>query len=315
MAAEITEKINKVCVRRGLESIALIGLFAIGSLAMAVPARANYIQNATFTSTTGTFGAAGGGLNTVSDYTSGGSLTNWTISDVSGSSGLALLYVQGNQGSTTTAGDGVTLTGRFGNFSIFDPGNIAGTTPHGGAIPNTSPGGGNFIAADGASGYNVAIYQTLTNLSPGTVYSVSFWYAAAQQYNFSGNTTEGWQVSLENSAQLTQVAANGTTIQDTPTQANIPGVGTPGLANGSFQAWAQATFTFTAASSTQVLTFLSMGTPSGQPPMDLLSDVVMNPTPEPASFAISGIGMAALIAFVWRRRSRAIECKASSQNQ
>ncbi len=274
-------------------------------------ARASILRNGDFTSTTGTLGTAGGGLNT-SSYTSGGSLSNWTIVDVSGSTGLAFLYYAGNQGSTTVAGSGINQNGRFGsNFAITDPGNTSGS---GGAIPNTSPGGGNFVVADGASGYNVAIYQTLTSLTPSAVYAVSFWYAAGQQNGFTGDTTEGWQVSLTNSAQITQVAANGTTIRNTPNQANVAGTGTPGLISGGFQAWAQQTFSFTAASSTQVLTFLSMGTPAGQPPLDLLSSVVVTAAPEPASLGMVGIGLASLLGFIGYTRKRAGKAAQSTPN-
>jgi len=294
-----------------LRNIALTGLLALGSGISEAPARADAILNGMFTSTTGTFGAAGGGLNTQGDYTSGGSLSNWTIADVNGSSGLAFLYLEGDQGSSSTAGEGIALSGRFGNFSVYDPGNVAGSTPSGGAIPNTSPGGGNFISADGASGYNVAIEQTISDLTAGVAYAVSFYYAAGQQYNYSSNTTEGWQVSLENSAQTTQTT--GANIQDTPSQAHISGTNTPGLANGGFQSWAQDTMTFTATSSTQVLTFLSLGTPSGQPPIDFLSDVSLNisPAPEPFSGAMSGIGVASMIALFWFRKKRAREGTAS----
>ena len=289
----------------------ILGCLLVACTGFEPAAQASIISNGTFTTTTGTFGTAGGGLNTQGDYTTGGSLTNWTIADVSGSTGLALLYFAGNQGSTTTANDGVNLTGRFGNFSVYDPGNVAGSTPSGGVIPNSSPAGGNFIAADGAAGYQVAIYQTLNNLTAGLTYSVSFWYGAAQQYSFTGNTTEGWQVSLENAAQLTQAAANGTTIQDTPTQPNIAGTSTPGLINGGFQAWAGQTLNFTASSSTQVLTFLSLGTPSGQPPMDLLSGVVVTVAPEPASLGMFGIG----VALIWLGRSRFRRTAIASRNK
>ncbi len=297
--------------KSALKTLALAACFTLTVAGFETRAlAANIIQNGTFTSTTGTFGTAGGGLNTLksdavtNDYTGGGSLANWTVVDVGSSQGLAFLYMNGNQGSTTTNGDGVTVNGRFGTYGLYDPGNIAGATPHGGAIPNTSPGGGNFIVADGAASYSVAIYQTLTGLTPGASYTVSFYYAAGQQDTFSGNTTEGWQVSFENSAQKTQVTANGTTIQDTPTQANISGTSTPGLVSGGFQAWALDTMTFTASASTQVLTFLSMGTPDGEPPADLLSDVVVNATatPEPASAVTSATGMAALVGLIWFRR-------------
>jgi hypothetical protein len=213
------------------------------------------------------------------------------------------MYVAGNQGNTTTSGEGISLTGRFSGFSVYDPGNVAGATPTGGAIPNTSPGEGNFIVADGAVGYQIAMYQTLTDLTAGAKYNVSFWYAAGQQYNFSGTTTEGWQVSLLSAAQMT--VASGTGIYDTPTQANIPGTSRPGLANTSFQAWAEDTMQFTATSSSQVLTFLLLGTPSGQPPVDFLSDVVLTASPDPASLAMFGIGMAGLFSVVGFRRGRA----------
>jgi hypothetical protein len=286
--------------------IPLFGLLVLGFSSLQTPAQASNIAlNGTFSLTSGTFGTAGGGLDTQNDYTGGGSLTDWTISDVNGSKGLAFLYIDGDQGSTTTSGEGVNVSGRFGNFSLYDAGNIAGSNPSGGVIPNTSPGGGNFIVADGSSSYNVAIYQSLSDLVAGSTYAVSFWYAAGQQYNRTGNTTEGWQVSLENAAQITEVAANGTTIQDTPTQADIAGTNTPGLISGGFQAWSYETFYFTAAQATQVLTFLSMGTPTGQPPAVLLSDVsLIVVTPEPISMAITGIGMTSLLGLVWFRRTR-----------
>jgi len=311
VAAKNTVGTNKTHSGRFQQVVVLAGCLAFACAG--TEARANAISNGTFATYTGTLsGTAGGGLNTQDDDGSGGSLTKWTITNVSGSQGLAFLYLSGNQGSTSTSGVGITQYGRFGAFSMYDPGNVAGS---GGAIPNTSPGGGNFIVADGASGYNVAIYEAVTGLTQGATYAVSFWYAAAQQSGFSGNTTEGWQVSLHGSAQTTQVAANGTTIQDTPTQAIIPGAGTPGLANGSFQAWAQDTLYFTATSSNQVLTFLSMGTPGGQPPLDLLSDVTLNVvTPEPASLALSGSGIASLIAILWFRRNRIRNSSAPVKN-
>jgi hypothetical protein len=304
MTAKITGIRPRALTRRTFQNAALVGFLGLTFAGFEAPARANYIVNGTFatTATTGTFGAAGGGINTGSDYSAGGSMNNWTVSDVSGSTGLALLYVAGNQGSTTAAGTGVNLTGRFGNFSVYDPGNIAGATPHGGAIPNTSPGGGNFIVADGAVGYQIALYQTLTNLTVGTKYDLSFWYAAGQQSGFTGVTTEGWQVSLLSTAQMT--VATGSGIQDTPTQANVAGTSSPGLANGSFQSWAQDTMEFTATGSTQVLTFLSMGTPGGQPPVDFLSDVVLIAAPEPASMALFGVGMAGLFLVPGFRKRR-----------
>jgi hypothetical protein len=287
--------IDKTRTPRRLKGIALAGVLACTVGAVTPPAYAVGIVNGDFTSYTGTLGSSGGGLN-VDTYNTGANLSNWTISNVSSSTGLVFLYLNGPQGSNT-ANAGVSLNGRFGAFSVFDPGNTTSGT--GGAIPNTSPGGGNFIAADGAVGYQVAIYQTLTGLTAGSTYAVSFWYAAGQQSNRTGTTTEGWQVSLTDAAQLTQVAANGTTIQDTPTQAG------GGLVQGSFQSWAQATFNFTAASASQVLTFLSYGTPTAQPPVDFLSDVVIQQTPEPATGALLVGALVSIGAFVRVSRKHA----------
>lgn len=302
MNVRVSGKVNASLLRRKLEMSVCAGLLAAAGFAPA--AHASILSNGNFTVTSGTFATAGGGINTLKsdgvtgDYTTGGNITSWTVQDVGTASGLALLYTAGNQGNTSTANEGVVLTGRFGNFSVYDPGNVAGAT--GGAIPNTSPGGGNFVVADGAVGYQVAIYQTLTSLSPGTVYAVNFWYAAGQQYAFNGTTTEGWQVSLSSTAQLTQTAANGTTIQDTPAQAG------GGLAQGAFQGWAQQTFNFTASSSSQVLTFLSLGTPSGQPPVDFLSAVSVTAaaTPEPGSLVMIGGGLLSLACLIRYRRKR-----------
>lgn len=303
MKLRISRALCRFPGRRRTKKTGLSGFWAVPFLAFAIVALAPPAHASTSFAYTGTFGTAGGGLNTVTslgaaDYTGGGSLSNWTVSDVGSSSGLAFLYFPGNQGSTTTNGDGVALNGRFGGFSVYDPGNIAGATPSGGSIPNASPGGGNTVAADGAVGYQVSIYTALTSLTAGQTYAVSFWWAAGQQYSFTGLTTEGWQVSLENSSQLTQVAANGTTIQDT-TQ---PG---GGLAQGAFQGWVQDTFDFTASGTSQVLSFLSLGTPSGQPPVVFLSDVQVSAVPEPGSMGMLAGGTIFLIASVGIRRKRA----------
>ncbi len=302
MNVTVAGKVYGVPMGRKLEVVLMTGLLAVASFAPS--AQGSVLSNGNFTTTSGTFAAAGGGINTLKsdgvtgDYTAGGNIASWTVEDVGTATGLALLYTAGNQGNTSTANEGIVLNGRFGNFSVYDPGNVVGGT--GGAIPNTSPGGGNVVVADGAVGYQVAIYQTLTSLNPGTVYAVNFWYAAGQQYGFTGTTTEGWQVSLSSTAQLTQTAANGTTIQDTPAQAN------GGLAQGAFQGWAQQTFNFTASGSTQVLTFLSLGTPSGQPPVDFLSAVTVSAAPEPGSMALIGGGLLSLAGLVRLRRKRSL---------
>jgi len=61
--------------------------------------------------------------------------------------------------------------------------------------PVDEPAGGNFIAGDGA--YEIgAITQTITGLTVGQLYELKFYWAGAQQENFTGATTESWQVTL-----------------------------------------------------------------------------------------------------------------------
>lgn len=63
-------------------------------------------------------------------------------------------------------------------------------------LPATSPDGGNFVEADGDPNYSSTISQTLTGLTVGQAYAVSFFQAAGQQAGFTGPTTEEWKVGL-----------------------------------------------------------------------------------------------------------------------
>jgi PEP-CTERM motif len=144
--------------------------------------------------------------------------------------------------------------------------------------PGASPDGGNFVAIDGDPNFAVPLTQTVTGLTPGERYSISFYQAAAQQKGFDGATTERWSVSLGSGpAQLTTLMLN----------ANHGAVG-----------WMQQTLTFTAANASELLKFVAVGTPNGLPPFVLLDGVsIAVAIPEPTSFALIGLGLLALPAF------------------
>lgn len=150
-----------------------------------------------------------------------------------------------------------------------------------------SPTGGNYIAADGAFEIS-AITQSVSGLVAGQKYALSFAWAAAQQYGFTGDTTDNWTVSLG-----TVGASNP--AQTTPT-VNLP-------SNG-FSSWMNQSMTFVATGSTELLSFLATGTPSGQPPFALLANVSLTKIPEPASVIMLLSGLAGMFGLARRRASR-----------
>jgi hypothetical protein len=173
--------------------------------------------------------------------------------------GYNFLYFPGT--ATTTGGQGDSGTVKlWGNNGFVD-----------------SPTGGNFVAADGA--YEVKpISQTINGLTVGQRYDVSFYWGAAQQSGYTGLTTERWDVSLGGQTQSTATANNP---------------------NHGFTGWFHQTFTYTATSTSEVLSFLSQGTPTGEPPFALLDGVSVQEStsiaePAAASFLLGVVAIGAI---------------------
>ncbi len=170
-----------------------------------------------------------------------------------------------------------------GNFSLWGP-HIGGGFANG---LSASPGGGNFIAADGDSAFETRAFQDIHGLIKGQKYTVGFDWAGAQQAGYSGATTEQWDVSLGSEHHTTAVWNN-------------PSHG--------FSGWMHETFTFTAQSTSATLKFLAVGTPVGVPPVSLLDNVTMTASvPEPETWALMLGGMG-LVGAVLRRRARRSGC-------
>jgi len=164
-----------------------------------------------------------------------------------------------------------------GQLKLWGPGDGSAN-----GLPAASPDGGNFIGADGAYG-QAAIKQTITGLDMNSVASITFYWAGAQQYNYDGATTEAWQVTLGNETHSTPVVSNVT---------------------HGFTGWQTTTLSFVVTSTTEVLSFLALGTPNGVPPFSLLDGVSISEIPEPASLTLVGLGLV-LTGFVRRRRNSA----------
>ena len=174
---------------------------------------------------------------------------------------------------------GYTGTALFDCLVVPTASNVCGSTGVQGdtnfwVSPGPSPNGGNFFASDGDSRFNMPLTQTLTLPSPGT-YTVSFYQAAAQLQPLTGATTEQWQVCL------------GTECQDSTLMSNASHGDVP---------WMSQSLTFTAPSTTEVLSFLAMGS-IGLPPFVLLDGVSVDQggtLPEPAAVTLVGIGLLAI---------------------
>ena len=199
--------------------------------------------------------------------TSGATLTGWT------NAGYTYLFTPGSAYTTGSAS-----TEYNNSLYLWGPGTGGGNVNNG--MTATSPTGGNFIGSDGAYQPG-AISQSVSGLTVGGQYYLTFWWAAGQQQSYTGNTTEAWGVTF------------GSQTFNTAT-VNNPSEG--------FQPWTQQFFSFIATSTTQTLSFLAAGTPSGTPPFSLLDGIVLV-APEPASWALFGVGLVVVMS-VTRLRPR-----------
>jgi hypothetical protein len=286
-------------LRTQLLTAALCGVIAFG---LSQKARAqNLVQNGNFASTT-PFSYMG--LYATGDSSASGQLginimaTGWsdpTIGTFSGITyfGYNFLYKQGSLAGPPGSADVLNTLDYKGNSVMLWGPNNGGLTPSGGALYGLPPGetNGNFVAADGAYQPG-AIQQTITGLTPGQIYAVSFYWAAAQQEGFYTATTEKWLVDLSTVPDdLDDFAtAQSTTNLDNPSQMVTD--------------WIPQTFDFTATSNSEVLSFLAAGTPSGVPPYSLLTDVSMQQVPEATTVLLVALFAPAMGFAAWRRQRR-----------
>jgi hypothetical protein len=86
--------------------------------------------------------------------------------------------------------------------------------------------------------------------------------------------------------------------------ANGQSTGVVSIPSQGFSGWQKQTFTFTADSDVETLTFLAFGTPGGEPPFSLLDNVSLTAVPEPAAWAmmLAGFGALGALGALARRR-------------
>ena len=243
---------------RTLRKSGVLSLTALTLLALtiSVPAFANNLV------TNGSFEVNGGGgqinFNT--------SATGWTVPGTANSS-YTFLYGPGTADTTTG------VPGVYGNNALWGPGNGSAN-----GFPSTSPDGGYFIAQD-SDFQKSPIQQTISGLTPGNSYTVSFYWAAAQQYGFNGPNQSQWQVTLGGTTQSTAFAS---------------------ISSHGFQDWTYQSFTYTATSSSELLSFFANGSPA-VPPFALLDGVSLNAsTPEPGTMTLMASGLLGVVGFARR---------------
>lgn len=202
-------------------------------------------------------------------FGSGGSVPSPAqgVTDWTGNNGYNLYFIAGTDTTVSAIAQYVT-----GLEKLYGP-----------AGGNTSPTGGNFVGLDGeqTAGIQGGTSQTISGLTSGTQYQLAFDWGAAQVQSRTGPTTSSLTVSLGAQSFTTPVVSN-------PSE--------------SFTGWFHQTFTFTATGASEVLSFLSVGTPKGLPPMAVLDGVSLNQVPEPLSVALFGVGLLGLGGIVYRRR-------------
>ncbi|MGZ3272306.1 MAG: PEPxxWA-CTERM sorting domain-containing protein [Caulobacteraceae bacterium] len=226
--------------------------------------------------------AIGSVANAATNVVVNGSFENTSYSASSQFGGTGSFFAYGGQGVTNWTGNsGLNEWFKGGTQSTVGAANFWGDPLN--YFNNSvvaSPDGGSFVALDGDSTVRGGISQQITGLEVGKTYTLTFDWAAAQLLNRTGPTTEQLQVTFGSQTQLTDVLS---------------------IASQGFSGWKGVTMLFTATNATQTLSFLSIGTPDGLPPVALLDGVSLT-VPEPATWAMMIMGFGTLGLMMRRRR-------------
>lgn len=146
-----------------------------------------------------------------------------------------------------------------------------------------SPTGGNFVGLDSDISYAGQISQTISGLTVGKSYTLTFDWAGGQLANRTGPTYDAFHVDF-----------GGDTFDTS----------TVNVASQGFSGWMSESHTFIAHSTSQALTFLAVGGPGSLPPIAALDSVSLKGgVPEPGIWAMMLVGFGGLGSLLRRRRA------------
>ena len=258
----------------------LMAALAMSALAGSAQA-ANLVQNGSFTQNTlpssvATAGYSGAEIDPLWNYN--GDVTGWSSPNASYPQ-VYNLYFFG--GSNTTTADADT---RYTASEPQHPNvNFTGNSPDGGA----------FMLLDADPNFTGPLQQMINGLTVGQTYKLTFDWAAGELSNRTGYVSSQLTGSFGGDAFATPTFFNSHPYYANPS--NLP---------GDFSGWSQQTFTFTAHSASQLLSFLAVGTPAANlPPVAFLDGVSLTAVPEPATWGLMTLGFGALGAAMRRRRA------------
>jgi hypothetical protein len=208
-------------------------------------------------------------------------------------------------------------------FTTGVGGNVSSYLDNGAGV--TAADGANFVGGDGSCCNALGpISQTLTGLTVGQSYNLTFDQAAGQLSGNYGATTELWQVTVGGTVSNTLgpvLLSDNVTNYSNAYVVDSPDYmwRTPVISNasGGFSGWQTESYTFTANATSELLAFLAVGAPEGAPPLVLLDDVAVNDddgsgtggtgqsAPEPGSLALAAAGGGLLAGLLLRRQRKA----------
>ncbi len=187
-----------------------------------------------------------------------------------------------------TSGDAynfVMTDGNVGSSGDYGALSLWTQTSAGNGWDGLAAHGGNFVAMDGAFRTG-PVSQTITGLTIGKTYTLSYSYAFGQQNGFDGETTQHLTTTLGNDY------SSVTTDYVNP--------------NHGFSGWTDVTTTIKATTTSETLSFLAYGN-IPVPPFALVSNVSLTgAVPEPATWAMMIVGLGGLGAIARRRRSASV---------